>query len=43
MYDRLKVKGKPERVIKVAIANKLIKQIFAIGKSNQNYNENICL
>lgn len=43
MYDRLKAKGKPERVIKVAIANKLIKQIFAIGKSNQNYNENICL
>ena len=43
MYDRLKAKGKPERVIKVAIANKLIKQIFAIGKSSQNYNENICL
>lgn len=43
MYDRLKAKGKPERVIKVAIANKLIKQIFAIGKSNQNYSENFCL
>ncbi len=41
MYDRLKQKGKPERVIKIAIANKLIKQIFAIGKNNQKYQLNI--
>jgi transposase len=27
MYERLKAKGKPERVIKVAIANKLINRI----------------
>lgn len=40
MYDRLKEKGKPERVIKVAIANKLIKQIFAIGKNKTTYSEN---
>lgn len=40
MYHRLKEKGKPERVIKVAIANKLIKQIFAIAKSNQRFDEN---
>ncbi len=40
MYDRLKSKGKPERVIKVAIANKLIKQIFAIGKNKTKYDEN---
>ena len=40
MYNRLKEKGKPERVIKVAIANKLIKQVFAIAKSGFPYNEN---
>ena len=31
MYERLHAKGKPERVIKVAIANKLLKQIFAVA------------
>ena len=40
MYKRLKEKGKPERVIKIAIANKLIKQIFSIAKNKENYNEN---
>lgn len=40
MYERLKEKGKPERVIKVAIANKLLKQIFAVAISKQKYNEN---
>lgn len=40
MYERLKQKGKPERVIKVAIANKLIKQIFAIGINKTTYSEN---
>lgn len=40
MYDRLKKKGKQERVIKIAIANKLIKQAFAIAKSGTNFNEN---
>lgn len=40
MYKRLKEKGKPERVIKIAIANKLIKQIFAVAKNKQYYNEN---
>lgn len=40
MYNRLKEKGKPERVIKIAIANKLIKQIFAVAKNEQYYNEN---
>lgn len=39
MYARLKEAGKPERVIKVAIANKLIKQIFAIATKKQNYSE----
>ncbi len=40
MYERLKFKGKPERVIKVAIANKLIKQAFAIVNSGKKYDEN---
>ena len=42
MYERLKAKGKPERVIKIAIANKLIKQIFAIGKSKEKYQADFC-
>lgn len=46
MYERLKAKGKPERVIKVAIANKLLKQAFAVATSKQkhieNYQPNIC-
>lgn len=37
MYQRLNKKGKPEKVIKIAIANKLLKQIFAIGKNKQVY------
>lgn len=32
MYHRLKTRGKPERVIKVAIAHKLLRQAFAVGK-----------
>ena len=40
MYDRLNEKGKPERVIKIAIANKLLKQIFAIAKSGKKYDKN---
>lgn len=46
MYDRLKAKGKPERVIKIAIANKLIKQAFAVATNktlySENYQSNIC-
>lgn len=40
MYDRLKAKGKPERVIKIAIANKLLKQAFAVVTKNQPYEKN---
>lgn len=40
MYERLKAKGKPERVIKIAIANKLLKQAFAIAKNKTMFNEN---
>ena len=37
LYLRLKEKGKPIKVIFIAIANKLIKQIFAIVKNNSVY------
>lgn len=40
MYNRLKEKGKPERVIKVALANKLLKQAFSIIKNKTYYTEN---
>lgn len=40
LYQRLKSAGKPEKVIKVAIANKLLKQAFAIVNSKQKYDEN---
>jgi len=33
LYERLLEKGKPEKVIKVAIAHKLIRQIFGVIKS----------
>lgn len=39
MYERMSEKGKPERVIKIAIANKLLRQAFAIGKSLNCYQE----
>ena len=39
MYRRLLEKGKPERVIKVALANKLIKQAFAIVKSRKAFEQ----
>ncbi|GAA3632885.1 IS110 family transposase [Flavivirga jejuensis] len=46
MYERLQAKGKPERVIKIAIANKLLKQAFAVATTKQkyieNYQPNIC-
>ena len=40
LYERLKAKGKPERVIKIAIANKLLRQAFAIAKNNSTFNPN---
>lgn len=39
MYDRLKKRGKPEKVIKVAIAHKLLRQAFAVGKRCEAFNE----
>lgn len=40
MYQRLIEKGKPERVVKIAIANKLIKQAFAVIRDGSSFNEN---
>ena len=37
LAERLLGKGKPSKVIKVAIANKLLKQAFAIATSQQKY------
>ena len=39
MYERLSAKGKPERVIKIAIANKLLRQAFAIGTNLSTYDK----
>jgi len=40
MYERLKAKCKPEKVIKIAIANKLLRQAFAVGKNCRNFEIN---
>lgn len=40
MYQRLKQKGKPEKVIKVAIANKLLRQAFTIATRLTEYEKN---
>ena len=42
MYERLIKNGKAERVAKIALANKLLKQAFAIGKNKEKYREDFC-
>lgn len=46
LYERLVAKGKAKRLALIAVANKLIKQVFAIAINNRtyenNYNKNIC-
>lgn len=37
MYNRLKKRGKPEKVIKVAIAHKLLRQAFAVGSKREPF------
>ncbi len=37
LYERLLQKGKPPQLALIAVANKLIKQAFAIAKSNTTY------
>lgn len=39
LYERLKAKGKPEKVIKVAIAHKLLRQAFAVGSRCEPFEE----
>ena len=40
LFDRLVEKGKAKKLALIAVANKLLKQAFAIAKSNKYYNEN---
>jgi transposase len=40
MYERLKGKSKPERVIKIALACKLLRQAFAVGKNQNDFKLN---
>ena len=37
MYDRMKQAGKPERVIKIALAHKLLRQAYAVGTSGEHF------
>lgn len=41
LYERLVAKGKPARLALIAVANKLIKQAFAVATKNELYQENI--
>lgn len=40
LYERLLAKGKAKKLALIAIANKLLKQAFAIAKQQKKYNEN---
>lgn len=41
LYDRLIANGKPGKVALIAVANKLIRQIFGMVKSGQPYNHHL--
>lgn len=43
LKERLEIKGKPSRVIKIAIANKLLRMAFAVAKKNATYDKKIGL
>lgn len=43
MYERLKQRGKNGKLALVALANKLVRQAFAIGTGNIAYNPNFSL
>jgi transposase len=43
LKERLEQKGKPGKVIKMAMANKLLRMAFAVGKRKIDYNKNIGL
>ncbi|GAA4883987.1 hypothetical protein GCM10023311_02880 [Flaviramulus aquimarinus] len=40
IYERLVAKGKSKKLALIAVANKLLKQAFAIAKSGRPYDEN---
>tara|TARA_R110001632_G_scaffold221815_1_gene352572 strand:- start:2577 stop:2870 length:294 start_codon:yes stop_codon:yes gene_type:complete len=40
IYDRIVAKGKSKKLALIAVANKLLKQAFAIAKSGRPYDEN---
>ena len=39
LYDRLKVAGKPEKVALIAVANKLVKQVFVVVKTGVAFDD----
>jgi hypothetical protein len=39
LYERLSQKGKPEKLIKVAIAHKLVRQIFGVIKNGSTFSK----
>lgn len=41
MYERLKAKAKPPMVISIALANKLLRQAFAVGTSLKEFDNNM--
>lgn len=43
LYERLLAKGKAKKLALIAMANKLLKQAFAIATKNQEYKENFTL
>ncbi len=42
LFDRLVAKGKNKKPGKIAICNKLLKQVFAVVKSGVLYSDNYC-
>lgn len=43
LAERLQAKGKPGKVICVAVANKLLRQAFAVAKAQQKFNAELCM
>lgn len=43
LYERLIAKGKAKKLALIAVANKLLKQAFAIAKTQSTYQENYSL
>ncbi|PZW38742.1 hypothetical protein LX95_02405, partial [Mesonia algae] len=43
IYERIVAKGKSKKLALIAVANKLLKQAFAIAKSGLPYDENYVL